>query len=169
MVWANLHNANFVGETSLFAVLRAALLIIKNFLVATAGDLIGSKSHKFGSFLGWVAETTRFVTESLGLTVWVPVVVGLVVSMPFLEGVIKIAVKPVELWYNTQVEGHLSVLVGAVLIALADGIQLLVQVGVNNLVTKIVVRLLPVVLGNIRRVEVDSGHIFIIIYFTITL
>jgi len=162
VVWANLHNANFVGETSFFGVLIGTRLIVTNFFVTTAGDLITLKSHELGSFLSWVAETTRLVTKSLCLTVWVPVVVGLVVSMPFLERVIKIAVKPVELWNNAKVEGHLSVLVGGVLVALTDRIQLLVQVGVNNLVTKIIVRLLPVVLGNIRRVEIDSSHIFII-------
>lgn len=86
------------------------------------------------------------MTEGLRFTVWVPVIVGLVVSVPLLEGVIKISVKPVKLWNHMKVKWHLGVLVRLVLVASSNRVHHLVQIRVNDLVAKIVMRLLPVVL-----------------------
>ena len=86
------------------------------------------------------------MTEGLRFTVWVPVIVGLVVSVPLLEGVIKISVKPVKLWNHMKVKWHLGVLVRLLLVASSNRVHHLVQIRVNDLVAKIVMRLLPVVL-----------------------
>lgn len=45
MVGANLHDGDLVGEASLRGVLGGTLLILANFLVATAGDVGGTKGH----------------------------------------------------------------------------------------------------------------------------
>ena len=95
------------------------------------------------------------MAEGLGLAVWVPVIVGLVVSVPFLERVIKVAVEPVHLGNNTEEEGHLCVLVRLEVVARTHWVKHLVQIGVNHLVSEVVVRLLPIVLRDIGRVEVD--------------
>jgi len=158
VIRAHLHDADFVGEASLLGVGINALLIVADFLVATAGNHVGAQGHVLGALHGGRAETTVLVTESLCLAVRVPVIVGLVVSVPLLKAVIQVAIKPVELGHHMQVEGHLGVLVRLVLVALAHGVQLLVHVGVDDLVSEVVVRLLPVVLRNVRRVEVACSH-----------
>jgi len=78
------------------------------------------------------------------------------VLVVLLEGVIKRTVQPVELGNGAQVEGHLGVLIGCVVVSGADGVDLLVEGGVDDRITPVVVRLLPIVLGEVRRVEVDS-------------
>lgn len=95
------------------------------------------------------------MAEGLALAVGVPVVVGLVVSVPLLEGVIQVTVQPIELGNDTHVERHLSVLVRLVVVSLTNWVKLLVQIRMDNLVTQVVVGLLPIVLWQVGRVEVD--------------
>lgn len=59
----------------------------------------------------------------------------------------------------TQEVGHLGVIVWCVVVSGSDGVQGLVEVRVDDLVSKVVVTLLPVVLWHVRRVEVDLCHI----------
>jgi len=68
------------------------------------------------------------VAECLVFAVRVPVIVSLVVSVVLFERVIQVTVQPEELGHHTEVEGHLSVLIRLVVVASADGIDLLVQV-----------------------------------------
>ena len=99
------------------------------------------------------------MTESLSLAVWVPVVVGLVMSVILVERVIEVSIYPGELWHVSKEVGHLSVVVGLVVVAGTDGVECLVYVRVNDLVAEIVVALLPEVLWEVRRIEVYCCHI----------
>lgn len=157
MLGADLHNANLVSEAGVLAGGVNALLVVADLLVAAAGDHVGSKSHVLGVLHGGRAETTVLVAEGLGLAVGVPVVVGLVVSMPLLERVIQVSVQPIELGNHAHVERHLSVLVRLVVVSLTDGVKLLVEIGMDDLVTQVVVGLLPIVLWQVGRVEASIG------------
>jgi len=99
------------------------------------------------------------MAESFVLTVGVPVIVGLVVPVVLLEGVIEVTVEPVHLGDDSQVEGHLSVIIGSVVVAGTDRVNGLVSVTVDHLVAPVVVRLLPEVLWEVGGVEVDARHI----------
>ena len=89
------------------------------------------------------------MTKSLCFTIGVPIIVRLVVSVPLLKAVIQITVEPVELRHNVQVERHLSIFIGCVLVALTNRVQHSVGVIMDNPVTQIVVGFLPVVLRNV--------------------
>lgn len=123
MLGAHFHNRDFVGEASILVAGINTLLIVTDFLVATAGDHVWSKGHVLRVLHGWGAETTVLVTEGLSLTVGVPIVVGLVVSMPLLERVIQVTVQPVELGYDSHVERHLGVFVRLVVVPLTNGVK----------------------------------------------
>jgi len=147
MLRTHLHNANFISEAGLLRFCSiCTFLVIADLFVATSRNLLRNQGHILGVLHCWGAETTVLVTEGLRFTVWVPVIVGLVVSVPLLEGVIKISVKPVKLWNHMKVKWHLGVLVRLVLVASSNRVHHLVQIRVNDLVAKIVMRLLPVVL-----------------------
>jgi len=158
---ADFHNADFVVEADLFVsgVLGRAHLELADLSVATSGDEVGYEGHVLGVLHVRLAHGSGLVTKSLVLTVGVPVVMGLVVPMILLEGVIEVTVQPVELGDDTQVEGHLGVVIGRVVVTSSDRVDLLVHVGVDHLVTPVVVGLLPEVLGEVRGVEIDAGHI----------
>lgn len=123
MLGTDLHNADFVCETGILVARGDTVLVVADFLVATTGNHSGSEGHVLGVLHGGGAETTILVTEGLGLAIGEPFVVGLVVSMPLLEGVIQIAVQPVELGHHTKEEGHLRVFVRLVFVALTDRIK----------------------------------------------
>ena len=93
------------------------------------------------------------------LAVWVPVVVRLIKPVILLERVIKVAVCPVGVWLNTKEPGHLGLAVRLPIILSTYGVQFLVKIGVDDLVSEVVVWLLPVVLGVVRRSEVDR-HLY---------
>lgn len=99
------------------------------------------------------------MTESLVLSVGVPVIMGLIMSVILLEGVIEVTVQPVELGNDTQVKGHLRVIIGGVVVTGTDGVNALVGIGVDNLVSKVIVRLLPEVLWEVRGVKINARHI----------
>lgn len=98
------------------------------------------------------------MAESLALAVRVPIIVCLVVSVILVEGVVEVTVEPEELWDNTEVDRHLGIVITVVVVAGANRVQGFVEVGVNDFVAKIVVGLLPEILGEVRRVEVDRCH-----------
>ena len=60
------------------------------------------------------------MTKSLILSVRVPFVVCLVVSVILFERVIKISIEPVELRNDTQEEWHLGVVIRCVIVTLSD-------------------------------------------------
>jgi len=93
--------------------------------------------------------TTVLVTESLVLTIGVPVIVVLIMAMVFVKRVVQVTVQPEELWHDSQVKWHLGVIIGLVVVARSDWVQLLVQIRVDNGVTPVVMGLLPVVLWEV--------------------
>jgi hypothetical protein len=132
VVRAHFHDWDLVGEASLGGALGGTLLVFADFFVATTGDVGGTEGHVLGGLHDGGAHGAVLVTKSLVFAVGVPVIVGLVVSMVLLEGVIQVAVEPHELGHHTEVEGHLGVLVGTVVVASANGVELLVEVGVDH-------------------------------------
>jgi hypothetical protein len=93
--------------------------------------------------------TTVLVTESLVLTIGVPVIVVLIMAMVFVERVVQVTVQPEELWHDSQVKWHLGVIIGLVVVARSDWVQLLVKIRVDNGVAPVVMGLLPVVLWEV--------------------
>jgi len=98
------------------------------------------------------------VTKSLVLSIWIPVIMGLVMSMILLERVIKVTIYPGKLRNVTEVEWHLSVLSMDNVVILSQRIQLFIEVRMHELVTPVVVglTLMPVVLRQCRRVKVED-------------
>ena len=94
-------------------------------------------------------------TQSSSLAVRDPIVMGLIMLMVLLERVIKRTIKPVELGDGAEVEGHLRIVIRLVVVARTDRVKSLVQIRVHDTVTQIVLGLLPIVLGEDGRVEVD--------------
>ena len=90
------------------------------------------------------------MTKCLVLSVGVPLVMGLVVPMVFVERIVKVAVQPVELGNNSEEEGILGEIVAVVVVPLANGVHHLVNIRVNDFVAKIVVGLLVEVLRIVR-------------------
>jgi hypothetical protein len=158
---ANFHNADFVVEADLGVsrVLGRAHLELADLSVATSGDEVRYKSHVLGVLHVRLGHRAGFVSESFVLSVGVPIVMGLVMPMVLLEWVIEVTVQPVELGNDTQVEGHLRVIIGGVVVTGTDRVDGLVGIGVDHLVTPVVVRLLPEVLREVGGVEIDTGHI----------
>lgn len=125
-------------------------MILSDFFVATSGDEAGGECHEFGLLHDWLALSTVLVTEGLALSVGVPVIMGLIVSVVLLEGVIQVTIDPGKLGHMTQEIGHLGVLVGLVVVSLSDGVeQGLVETGVDDLVAGVVVTLLPKIFGEV--------------------
>jgi len=123
---------------------------------AASGDLARHESHELGVLHNGRAVTTLSSSEGSSLAIGDPIVMGLILLMVLLERVIQGTVQPVELRNRAQVEGHLSVFIGGVVVSGTDGVHLLVDIGVNDVVAPVVMGLLPIVLGEVRRVEVNS-------------
>jgi len=124
-------------------------LVLSDFLVTTTRDVVWSKCHIFRFLHDWRALTTVLVTESLVLTIGVPVIVVLIMAMVFVERVVQVTVQPEELWHDSQVKWHLGVIIGLVVVARSDWVQLLVKIRVDNGVAPVVMGLLPVVLWEV--------------------
>ena len=103
------------------------------------------------------------MSESLVFPVWVPVIMGLVVSVILLVRVIQITVDPGELRDQAEEVRHLGVFIGLEVVVLPHGVHLLVGVGVDDLVSEVVMPLLVIVLGEVGCVEIDNCHFFIFI------
>jgi hypothetical protein len=151
MVWADFHDGDFLVIAMVLSLLRCAGLVLSNLSVATSWDLRWLKSHELGLFHVQVAETTVFVTQGLVLSVRVPVIVGLVVSVILVEGVVEVAINPGELGHMTEVESHLGVFSRLVVVSGSDWVDLLHEIGVDNGVSEVVVwfALVPEVLWGI--------------------
>mmetsp|Transcript_114747 Transcript_114747/g.159308 ORF Transcript_114747/g.159308 Transcript_114747/m.159308 type:complete len:232 (+) Transcript_114747:316-1011(+) len=159
VVGANLHNVDLLVETGFSTLSSRALSVLLDFLNATAGDSGRHKSHVLRVLHGRLVLTTLISTQGLVLSIGVPVIVSLDVSVVLLERVIKVRVEPVTLRNNTEVPGKLRVLIRLVVISGMDRVQLLVQIVVDKLVAQVPVGLLPVVLWHVGGVEVGSCHI----------
>ena len=93
MIWANLHDRDlFVGTGIL--ILSSARLILSNLSVATSWNEVWLECHELSLLHGWVALATILVTEGLTLSIWVPIIVSLVMSMILIEGVVQVTIQP---------------------------------------------------------------------------
>jgi len=165
VVGADLHNRNLFVGTGVSALVSGTGLELSDFSVATPGDLGGLEGHEFGLLHVEVALSSVLDIKSLIFSIGVPVVVSLDVSMLLIERVIQVSPKPGELRDVAEVEGHLGVLAGNVVVVRAQRVDHLVQVGVDDRVTKVVVglALMPEVLGDLRVIEVNCRHYLSII------
>jgi hypothetical protein len=158
VVGANLHDGELLVEAGLLALLRRAALILADLTVATAGDLSVTKGHELGLLHVRVAHGTVLVTESLTLSIAIPLIVILVVSMILVESIVKVTVDPTQLRNVAEVEGNLGDLtVGLVVVVLTKRVELLVSIRVHDLVTPLVVRLGLVndPLGGRRMIKIE--------------
>ena len=160
MIRTNLHNRYFLIIASIVTIGRSAVLEFSDFSTATSGDKAWLKVHEFRLLHIWVAHRTIFVTECLRLSIRVPVIMSLVVPMVLLERVIQVTIHPTQLRNVSKVKWHLSVLSRLVVIKLSQGIHLLIEVRVNNFVSKIIVwsALVPKVLWSRCGVEIKCCH-----------
>ena len=147
MVWANFHNVYFFLETCFWACLFLAALVLADFSGATARDeswLQGDIDVVFLHLAG--SARTMVITESFVLAVWVPLVVGLIVTMVLVEGVVDGTVSPVER-RNAAIEpGNLDFTGWMVVVVGTNWVKLLVEIRMDDLVGPVVMRLLPEVL-----------------------
>jgi hypothetical protein len=88
VIWANLHNGNLFIEAGFLSCGLRACLILSNLSVTPLWNVVWLKSHELGLLHVRVAETTVLVTEGLSFSVWVPVVMGLIMSVILIERVI---------------------------------------------------------------------------------
>ena len=107
VIWADLHNTEFVMEALLLSLLKSAQLILSNFFVATAWHKTRDQCHILRLLHVAFAETTILVTEGLSLSVWVPVIMGLIMSVVLVERVIQVTVNPRKLGHMTKEIWHL--------------------------------------------------------------
>lgn len=161
MVGAHLHNRYFLIVAGVVTIVGGTVLELSDFSVAASGDERGLQGHEFGLLHVGVAHGTILVTQSLTLSVWVPVIVGLVVPMVLLEGVIQVTINPRSLGDVPKVKWHLGVLPRLVVVQLPQRVNLLVEIGVNHHISNIVVLSASVheVLWGRRRVEIMGCHI----------
>lgn len=156
MIWTNLHYGELVIQAGVSSSILGTDLVSLNLSIATSWNEVWSKSQVLGVLEVTLTETTILVTKGLALSVWIPVIMGLIMSMVLVEGVIQVTVDPRDLRVHTQEEWHLRVLIGLVVESLSDGVQqLLVEIRMNYLVAQVVVTLLSVVLGEVGRIEVN--------------
>ena len=86
------------------------------------------------------------ITESFVLAVWVPLVVGLIVTMVLVEGVVDGTVSPVEHRNGAIEPGNLDFTGWMVVVVGTNWVKLLVEIRMDDLVGPVVMRLLPEVL-----------------------
>ena len=160
VIWADLHDRKLSTYALLLRLSRCCtLLVLLNFTIATFWHILGNESQKFGLFHIWLTWTTLLCSPSSVLTVWHPVVMGLVVFMILVKWVIQVTIQPDELWNNTEVERHLRVFVGLVVVPGSDWVDFLINIRVDDLVSPVIVGLLVIVLWEVRRVEIFD-HIY---------
>jgi len=131
VVRADFHDIDLVVEAD-FILSRSSgsstQLILSNFSVTTSGDETWNKSHVFGDFHGIIAETTILEPKRLAFSVWIPVIMGLIVSMVLVERVIQVTVDPIELRHMPKEIRHLRIIIWCVVISGSDGVKCLVGI-----------------------------------------
>ena len=167
VIGADLHDRKLSAHALLLrlSLSCSTLLILLDFTIATLWHILGNKNHKFGLFHVWLAWTTLLCSPSSVLAVWHPIVMGLIVFMILVKWVIQVTIQPDELWNNTEVERHLRVFVGLVVVPGSDWVDFLINIRVDDLVSPVVVGLLVIVLWEVRRVEIFY-HIYYYKAFT---
>ena len=90
VVWAHLHNRYFLVVASIVTMGGRAVLELSDFPITTSGDERWLKGHELRLLHVRVAHRTVFVTQGLGFTIGVPVIVSLVVPVVLLEGVVQV-------------------------------------------------------------------------------
>lgn len=155
VVWADLHDVDFLLEANFLRSLRDAGLVRPNFSEATARNIRGLQQHVFGVSHVLASRTSLRRTEGFLLSIRVPVVVGLIEPVILLEGVVKVSISPPSVWFNTKEPRHGGLAVGLPIIHRTDWIKFFVEIRMDDSVTQIVVWLLPVVLWVVGRCEVD--------------
>ena len=158
---ANLHDGDLLLNAllELLANSGGALLVLSDFTVATSWHEVGNESHVFRVLHIRLVHTTLLRSKSFVLSVGHPVIVRLVVLMVLVERVVQVSVKPPELRDNTKVEWHLSVIISLVVVSGSDWVDLLIEFRMYDRISPVVVRLLPVVLWGVGRVEIVNRHI----------
>tara|TARA_B100000780_G_C20997137_1_gene398894 strand:+ start:654 stop:890 length:237 start_codon:yes stop_codon:yes gene_type:complete len=73
-----------------------------------------------------VAHGTILVTEGLSFSIWIPVVMGLVMSVILIEGVVQVTIDPRELRNMAEVEWHLGIFSWLIIVVLSKWVHLLV-------------------------------------------
>lgn len=107
MVGANLHDGKLLVHAGLLALLGRAVLVLADLTVATAGNLRVLESHELRLLHVRVTVGTVLMTERLALSITVPLIVILVMSVELVEGIIKVTVDPTQLRNMAEVEGNL--------------------------------------------------------------
>jgi len=74
---------------------------------------------------------------------------GLVMTMVLVERVIQVTVHPRKLRDVTKVERHLSISIAIVVISSSNRVETLVEIRVHDIVTPVVVGLLPIILRHV--------------------
>lgn len=155
VVGANFHDVDFLLEASLGVSLLFAALIGADFSGATTrdGDRLETDVdvihyHLTGS------TRTLVITECLVLAIWIPLIVGLIVAMVLMERIIDGAVRPVEDGHSAEEPGNRHISLRVIVVRLTDGVELLIEIRMNNLISPVVMRLLPEVLMPVGGHEV---------------
>lgn len=101
-----------------------------------------------------VALTAVLVTEGLRFSIWVPLVVCLDMSVILVERVVQVTVHPRQLRNVTEEEWSLLVSLDLRVISLSERVQLLVEIGVDNIISKVPMglSLMPEVLWHGRMI-----------------
>jgi len=94
VIWAHFHNRDFLIVALSSAGVGCTVLVLSDFSVATSWDLLMLESQEFTLLHVKVALSTLFVTKSLVLSVWVPVVVSLIISVVLVERVVQVTPEP---------------------------------------------------------------------------
>ena len=97
VIGADFHDVDFLLETSFWICFVFAQMVLANFSVATTWNRNWLEHHKSAVSAMLCSLTTTLGTESLCLTVWVPVIVGLIQTMVFLKRIIQVTVRPIGL------------------------------------------------------------------------
>lgn len=128
MVGADLHDGDLLVEASLFVLLGGTSLILSYFSETSSRDFLALKGEVLRVLHVRRLGSTTLVSEGLTLSIGMPVVVSLNVSVIFIEGVIEVTVNPSLLRDESEVEGGLSVLSGLSLVSLSNGIKLFIEI-----------------------------------------
>jgi hypothetical protein len=145
VIRADLHDVDLLLEAVSSSSLGGAFLEVADLSLATSGNKVSSDRHVLAVSSGGVTEATIFVSKSLVLSIRVPVVMSLVVSVSLVVGEIEITPYPGELRNETEIVRHLSELVRLEVVVLSDRVELLVDVRMDNSVSEVVMPLLLII------------------------
>jgi len=85
MVWANFHDRDFLVHALFFTASSSTGIVLSDFSIATLWDEIWLQNHVFRVHHIWTTERTILMTQCLSFSIWEPVIMGLVMSMIFVE------------------------------------------------------------------------------------